>query len=418
MLTCRHGASRMSGHKGASRDKAGMGRKTLVITLVVAGIGVVCGVGHAGEPQGASCPSAADYLDPTYGGRVRHIRRVNSHTHNIYYHRNPWNADNSYMIGVESDLDHRNWRVVLYQGDGCFLRELFPITEYDWRLVWDRQNPEILYTWNWKRAELYRLNVRTGKADLLKSFAPLGVKPTGPSLNQAGDRILMITSEGTYRSFRLPDMREERSFKVAYPDQCVSAWRDERYIGYRNYIMTACGSPDLTRQAILIYDDHGTLAHRLEGIGGGGHFDFSPDGRLAFFRMPGRGNPLEIHVMSIDGTNDKVLYSAPAAQARHLQNLHVSWPDRVNDWFVASFFPSPQNLPPRYTPPLDEILLVHTDRSPRFLARTETLPGRGAAFWGQPLASPSANGSRVSFNSNRSGTIAQYILWVPPELRQ
>jgi hypothetical protein len=35
-------------------------------------------------------------------------------------------------------------------------------------------------------------------------------------------------------------------------------------------------------------------------------------------------------------------------------------------------------------------------------------------FWAMPLAAPSADGKRISFNSNRSGTIDQCILWPEP----
>jgi len=33
-------------------------------------------------------------------------------------------------------------------------------------------------------------------------------------------------------------------------------------------------------------------------------------------------------------------------------------------------------------------------------------------FWAEPLASPSSDGNRISFNSNRSGTVDQYVLFV------
>ncbi len=306
---------------------------------------------------------------------------------------------------------------MVYNGEGCFLKELFPISDYDWRLAWDRNSPEVLYTW--KPRALYKYNVITGKAEVLKSFAPLNLalKPPGPSLNQSGDRILVITSDGTFRSYRLPDMEEERTFRVTYPPNCSSVWREERYIGYRNYVATACHSTDLSTRAILVYDDTGTLIHRIDGIGMG-HYDFSPDGQLAYFKMPGvpRGGaktPLEIRVMNLDGTNDRVLYSVPHSQARYLQNLHLSWPDTVSHWFVASFFPSARNLPSTYDSPLDEIVLITTSGKYRFLARTGTVIPPQEGFWGQPLASPSSDGSRVSFNSNRSGAINQYILWVP-----
>jgi hypothetical protein len=38
-------------------------------------------------------------------------------------------------------------------------------------------------------------------------------------------------------------------------------------------------------------------------------------------------------------------------------------------------------------------------------------------FWAMPLATPEANGNRISFNSNRSGTIDQYILYVGPRAK-
>jgi hypothetical protein len=389
-------------------------KNSLIITLCIMALPLIGIVSVNGQPT-KPCPSTEDYSDSTYGVKVRRLKQLDKHLHNIYYHRNPWSADNTYMIGIQSDLEGRDWRVILYDGNGCFLKELFAISEYDWRLVWDRNNPEILYTW--KGTNVYRYNVVTRKADLLKSFASsnLQIKPTGLSLNQAGDRMLVITSDATFRSYRLPDMQQERSFKATYPSGCRTAWKDERYIGYRNYISTACNSQDASVQGISVYDDDGALVHHFEGIGGGGHYDFSPDGRLAYFKMWRSGNPLQIHVVDLDGTKDRVLYSIPQSQARYVQNLHLSWPDRVNDWFVVSFFPSAQRLPPSYSPPLDEIVLINASSSSyKFLARTHTsITTRREAFWAEPLASPSSDGSRVSFNSNRPGTVAQYILWVP-----
>ena len=29
------------------------------------------------------------------------------------------------MVGVHSDLEQKNWRIVLYNGDGCYQKELF-----------------------------------------------------------------------------------------------------------------------------------------------------------------------------------------------------------------------------------------------------------------------------------------------------
>lgn len=395
------------------------GIRRLVIVGFCAWIGAH--IVNVRTPQGANaqpasspeCPPAADFVEPTYGGKIRRLANPDGHTHNIYYHRNPWNADNTSLIGIRKDQQHRNWVVALYSGDGCYIKDLFAIQKFDWRLVWDRNDPDILYTWN--RSELYRYHVTTGRAEVLKSFSPLGLKPTGPSLNQGGDRILVITSDDTYHSYHLPDMQDERSFRVAYPPNCPPSWKDERYIGYRNYIATSCSAGDGVTQALLIYDDMGVAFHVFDGMGGGGHYDFSPDGRLGYFRMWRSGTPLEIYVVNLDGTEKRVLYSVPQGQARFVQNLHVSWPDKVKDWFIVSFFPSPANLPPRYNVPLDEIMLVHTSGRHKYLARTETVPGQREQFWAQPLGSPSADGSRVNFNSNRSGRIEQCILWMPPD---
>jgi hypothetical protein len=181
----------------------------------------------------------------------------------------------------------------------------------------------------------------------------------------------------------------------------------------------------MSAQAIVVYDDTGAVVHKFDAIGGGGHYDFSPDGKLAYFKMSrgarqrGGESPLEIHVVNLDGTNDRVLYSVPHAQAAYLQNLHLSWPAKVTDWFIASFFPNAGNLPSAYAPPLDEIMMIRLDGTHKYLARTGTAysragrkGGTGDMFWAQPLGRPSADGKRICFNSNHSGTIDQYILYV------
>lgn len=384
---------------------------------------VVATTATAGENPAAPGESLADSVDAAYGSKIRQIKYAGGQEHNFYYYRNPWNADGSRMLTIQSDLDGRNWRVILRDGDGRFEKQLFTTAQFDWRLAWDRNNPDVLYTW--RASDLYKYDVARGKADVLKSFAPLGLKPNGPSLNQAGDRVLVITSDGVFHSYRLSDMQDERTFKSTVPPGCEIGWDKPHYTGYRNYIDTAYRLRDLLRQAIVIYDDTGAVVHTFDNIGGGGHYDFSPDGKLAYFKMPqsarqGGERPLEIHVVSLDGTGDKVLYSVPQSQARYVQNLHLSWPDKVGDWFVASLFPAAGNLPPAYAPPLDEIIQVRTDGTWRYLARTGTAysrsGARGAAgdmFWAQPLARPGSDGRRIAFNSNRSGTINEYILYVP-----
>lgn len=381
-------------------------------------------------PIKVAAPEIVDYTDPTYGSKIRQLKKGDGHEHNFYYYRDPWNADGSRMLGIQSDLEQKNWHVVLYDGDGRFLKDLFSVEQYDWRLCWDRNDPDILYTW--KGADLYRFRVAQGRTELLKSFAPLALKPNGPSCNAAGDRILVITSDGRFRSFRLPDMSDERAFQISVPEGSSVGWDKPHYIGYRNYIDTAYRGADPSQQAIVVYDDTGIVVHKFDSIGGGGHYDFSPDGQLAYFRLPtgGRGRPetpLEIHVVQLDGSGDRVLFSVPREKA-HFSNLHLSWPRKVSAWFVAGFFPSSASSPAKgpaaeSEPPSDEILLIRLDGTTKYLARTGTVysapAGRGRSgdmFWAQTLPRPGADGRRISFNSNRSGTIDQYILYVPASI--
>ncbi len=374
-----------------------------------------------GVPMTVGPAQIVDFNDPTYGARVRQLRKDDGHEHNLYYYRDPWNADGSRIVGIQSDLQQQDWHVCLYDGDGVFIKALFPISQYDWRLCWDRNDPNVLYTR--KGSDLFRFNVVQGEAELLKSFAPLGLKPNGPSCNQAGDRILVITSDSTFRSYHLPDMSDERTFQMAIPEGCSVSWDKPRYIGCRNYIDTAYGSSDGSQQGIVVYDDTGAVAHKFDSIGGGGHYDFSPEGMLAYFKLPagGRGapkTPFEIHVVNLDGGEDRVLFSVPGVQA-YFHNLHLSWPSKVNDWFVAGFFPSATlSGQTGYAPPFDEILMIRLDGTTRYLARTETVysvaTGRGQAgdmFWAQTLPRPSADGTRICFNSIRSGTIDLHILY-------
>ncbi len=259
-------------------------------------------------------------------------------------------------------------------------------------------------------------------------------------------------------------MTDERTFQITLPPGCFMGWDKPHYTGYGNRIDTAYNNADSSQQAIVVCDDTGAVVHTFDTIGGGGHYDWSPDGKLAYFRLPtgGRGKPatpFEIHVVNLDGSDDRVLFTVPQAQS-HFSNLHLSWPSKVNDWFVAGFFPmsgsTSENTPgriqaaaradnakqaagpgetpsatprrpqrprvtaqaePTYQPPFDEILLVRLDGTTKYLARTGTVYSRAAGrgetgdmFWGQPLPSPRADGQRICFNSDRSGTVDLYIL--------
>ncbi|MDO8541482.1 MAG: hypothetical protein Q7S40_13670 [Opitutaceae bacterium] len=373
------------------------------------------------EPAPPPVIAIEDRVDSTYGSRIRQLRKDDGHEHNLYYIRNPWNADSTRIVVIHSDANQKDWRVALCDGDGRFQKYLFPISEYDWRIVWDRRNPDWLYTT--RGSSLFRYDVAMGRADLLKKFkTPL--RPTGASLNQAGDRILVATADWTFHSYSLPNMTEERTFRPAVPKGYNSD--KPAYTGYRNTIHVGYTSTEPPGQGILIYTDAGELVHEFKGMGGGGHWDFSPEGKLAYFKMPrfgpvGEDDVLEIRVVNLDGSDDRLLFSAPRSQTRYLQNLHLSWPDKVNDWFVASLFPNASRLPKTYAPLLDEIIQIKLDGTHRFLARSETAHARagergvlGDMFWAQPLASPSADGRRIFFNSVRSGTIDGCILYVGP----
>jgi hypothetical protein len=326
------------------------------------------------------------------------------------------------MLGIQSDLEQKNWHVVLYDGNGHFLKDLFAIDRYDWRLCWDRRDPDILYTW--KGSDLYRFHVAAGAAELIRSFKPQGLMTNGPSVNQAGDRILVATSDKRFHSYHLPDLSDERTFMPEIPEGTRMGWDKPRFTGCQNTIDVAFHSDDLKTQGILVYDDAGTLVHRFDGFGGGGHYAFAPDGRLAYFFMPNYPrtdgkDSLDIHVVKLDGTDDRVVFSAPRAQTTFVQNLHLSWPANVDRWFLASFYHFPGARPPAYAPLYDEILQIGLDGSSKYLARTGANYSRGAGrgsatdmFWAMPLAAPSADGTRISFNTNRSGTVDQCILFL------
>ena len=132
---------------------------------------------------------------------MRQLATADAHEHNIYYPRNVWNADNSLMVGVYSDLEQKNWRIVLHNGDGCYQKELFPISQYNWQLSWDRNDPNVLYT-NKVRPHL-RLNV--GSLTFTELVNPgVGANLQGPSLNQDSTRIGMPYADGTFKSWRSP----------------------------------------------------------------------------------------------------------------------------------------------------------------------------------------------------------------------
>src|SRR5438132_629404 len=59
-------------------------------------------------PYQPGAEKIVDYTDPTYGGRIRQLQKEDGHEHNFYYYRDPWNADGSYLLGIQSDLQQKN----------------------------------------------------------------------------------------------------------------------------------------------------------------------------------------------------------------------------------------------------------------------------------------------------------------------
>lgn len=376
-----------------------------------------------------------DFVDPTYRGRICQVYNPNGDEHNLYHYRTPFNSDNSSLLGIETPHGTKQYQVTLYDGDGRFLKKLFTVPEYDWRVVWDRKDPHIFYTW--RKTALYRYDVQWNKAELLRSFEPLSLKPAGPSFNQIGDRILVVTADNVVHTFRLPDMDDERLCHIDMPEGYYAGWDKLRLIGYRDYFAVTFfergpfpqggkPKPPFTR----IYDAAtGKVFHTLEGISIG-HGDFSPDGKLAYVKLnprqgrAGRRRPrpgVQARVVNIDGRDDHAVYELSGDALRYVRNYHITWPDNVNDWFAMSFFPQTGHLPAEYKPPLDELMQIRTDGTVKILGRTGTTCAKN--FWAQPQQSPSADGSRILFHTNgtcqvgklgyeSSGTIDLCILYL------
>jgi len=384
-------------------------KKMILFFVFFLATGISLSDANDGERDSAYeyCPGVTTFLDADYGGEIRQIRDDSGHEHNIYYHRNPWNADESYMVGVRSDLNQQNWQVALYTGDGCYIRDLYPVGLYSWQITWDKINPKVFYTRN--GGKLYKYNVERMVGTLLKNFYPLALKVNAQSLNQDGSRILIMTSDNAIRTYALPGMTEEIVFTPTFGDGYTTDYEDIRYVGYLDYIcVNSWNSAGETH--LDIYDGEGNLFHQFAGepaeAAFGGHFDFSPDGKLGYFQwlLGNRGAKvaLQLKMVNIDGTGDTILYSSN--NISKVQNLHISWPDNVTDWYIASLFPSTSQA---YTSLMDEIIKVNIDATTEFLARSHS---NSTTFWAQPNASPSASGSRVNFNSIKDGTVDINIL--------
>lgn len=357
-----------------------------------------------------------DYTDATYGGKVRQLSQSGSQ-HNWYYHRNAWNSDNSYMLGIKDSSG--NFILYRYNGDGSNPVQLN--NTQNWRVGWSRTEPNYFYTHN-SSTKIYKYNVVTKTAtEMIQSpTLPAGLtfnSTEGPTFNQAGDRLFIqttntVTGVHSVRTYRIngTTLDTVRTFDLDGPNGKIPSGFEvgatgNRYTGYQNYIGIYGGSTTGGIDRIVTFDESGNIQSQISK--GGGHYDFSPNGKLAYYTE--KSGNVEIHVVDVvgplAGTNDKVVYSGSAANIR---NGHCSWPDKVNNWFVAGFFPDSGSTPlASYAPPYDEILQINvnldnTVSSTKFLARTGTESGNGAGFWAQVLPSPSADGTRISFNSNRN----------------
>ena len=352
-----------------------------------------------------------EFFDPTYGQRIRQLFNPVGDEHNLYHYRAVFNANNSRLLGIEKPKGSTDYNVTLYDGDGRFLKRLFTQAEYDWTLAWDRHDPRYFYTR--KNATIYRYDVDAGKLEALKTFAkPSIAGPSGLSLNQAGDRLLIRMGDNSVRTFRLPFLDDERVCRIEIPDGWMANWDKLRFTGHKDYFALMLEQkkplapgvrPEPARTRI--YDGaSGKLFHTHDA--NIGHHDFSPDGKFAFADFPfNQKQGMTVRVVNLDGTNNRVVFSAPMEILRYVRNYHITWPAGVTDWFLLSFFPQTGRLPPNYQPYLDEIVQVFVDGRSKVLARTGTTCAED--FWSQPQQSASADGTRVVFNSNATCTVGQ-----------
>jgi hypothetical protein len=371
-----------------------------------------------------------DFTDPAYGARIRQIHNPAGDEHNLYHYRSVFNADNTRMLGIETPKGSKDYIVTLYDGDGGFIRHLYTQAEYDWTVAWDRTDPRFFYTR--KGGTVFRYEADTAKAVAIRSFDKPGIAgPSGLSLNGTGDRLLLRMTNQTVRSYRLPDMDDERVYEIEVPEGWYANWDKLRFTGHRDFFaLTFEEKQPLPKGArpqppfLRIYDGAtGAVHHTFNGITVG-HHDFSPDGRFAYVEgFNQRRAEMKVHVVNLDGTDDRVVFTAPLEKLRFVRNYHITWPPGVKEWFVLSFFPQTGRLPQGYAPYLDELVQVFVDGRSKVLARTGTTCGD--LFWAQPQQSISADGSRILFHTNgtcrvgeigfeSSGTIDQCILYLKP----
>jgi hypothetical protein len=422
---------------------ARVARAILLTGLFLAGcadepIGEDPDAGSVSDPVAVTpCAQAVDFEDPAYGGRIRQINRPEGQEHNHYYWRNVFNADNTFMSGIRHPTGGA-YQVVLYDGNGCFLKALYTNT-FNWQIAWSRTDPKIFYT-N-AGARFFAYDVVASKATLLKDVSAQYAyvsQSGGLSLNQAGDRVLMVVEEkSTARrgvlTYQLPGMTSPRfvpffpSLPVVSGFQCYPWLDDVRYTGYLDQVGIPCGNKEAPAPLFMqvVITDTGQLIRRFTGGRFVNHYDFSPTGKLATYDRPGGG--LRILVTDI-ATGQETVVHQHTAPIKNVGNLHLNWPDKVGGWLVVGLFqnnvPASKPPPSPYAPPMDELIQVFASGAPaKVLARTGSAREFKGSFWSQTQPSPSADGSRISFGSScynpttqplgcvPNGTIDQYVLF-------
>ncbi|HYF34080.1 MAG TPA: hypothetical protein VD994_02230 [Prosthecobacter sp.] len=366
----------------------------------------------AASAVGAEERRVIEFVDPAYGGHVRQFFNPVGDEHDLYHYRSVFNSDNSRILGIETPKGSKDYIVTLYDGEGKFLKPLYTQAEYDWTVVWDRRDPRFFYTR--KGNTVYRYDVETSKAVAIRSFdRPEIAAPTGMSLNGKGDRLLLRMRDQSVRSYRLPDLDDERVCTIKVPDGWYANWDKLRYTGHADYFALTFEekrplpqgqrpAPPFTR----IYDEATSeVLNTFEGVTVG-HHDFSPDGRFAYVEgFNERRGEMRVRVAKLDGSENRVVFTAPLEKLRFVRNYHITWPPGVKAWFVLSFFPQTGTLPERYEPYLDELIQVHVDGRSKVLARTGTTCGQ--LFWAQPQQSISADGSKILFHTNGTCRVGQ-----------
>ena len=363
----------------------------------------------AGVAGASPARRAIDFEDPTYGARIRQWHDSAGDEHNLYHYRSVFNADNSRRLGIVTPRGSTDYQVTLYDAAGERLKTLFTQREFDWGVAWDRRDPRYFYTR--RQQTIVRYAADHAAAEPLRTFTqPAIAAPTGLSLNQAGDRLLLRFGDQSVRTFRLPALDDERVCRIEIPPGFTANWDKLRFTGHGDTFALELtprspGAAASARSLLRIYDGlSGRLSHTFEGIPVG-HHDFSPDGRLAYVAGFNQRRDLEVHVVNLDGTDDRIVFKAPRAQLLHVRNYHLTWPAGVKEWFLLSFFPQTGRLPARYTPWLDEIVQVFVDGRHRVLARTGTTCDTN--FWTQPQQSISADGRLALFHSNAACTVGE-----------